>query len=118
MGFREQHPFEVRAAESIRIRDKFPGRVPVIVERGLRSKTVPTIDKHKFLVPGDLTLGQFTYVIRTRIHLSPESALFLFVNNSLPTTGSLMKELFWSQKDADGFLYVQYCGENTFGLTK
>ena len=113
--FRAKHTFEERQQEAWRISQKFPGRVPVIVERGSGSKTVPIIDKQKFLVPGDLTLGQFVFVIRKRMELPSESALFCFVGGSLPTTGSLMRELFGRFRDEDGFLYVSYCGENTFG---
>jgi len=41
----------------------------------------------RFLVPADLTVGQFVYVIRKRIKLSPEKAIFIFVKNVLPPTG-------------------------------
>jgi Autophagy protein Atg8 ubiquitin like len=39
-------------------------------------------------VPSDLTLGQFVYVIRKRINLSAEKAIFMFVDNVLPPTGT------------------------------
>jgi GABA(A) receptor-associated protein len=115
MEFKKKHTFETRAAEATRIREKFPGRVPVIIERAAKDKMLAPIDKNKFLVPADLTMGQFIFVIRKRISLSSESALFVFCNNSLPTTGSLMRELYGSHGDHDGFLYMTYCGENTFG---
>lgn len=116
MSFRSAHSFETRSAEARRIQEKFPGRVPVIVERAATTKSVPLIDKQKFLVPGDMTLGQFIYVIRTRMRLGSEQALFCFIRNSLPTASLLMKELYASYKEDDGFVYATYCGENTFGL--
>jgi GABA(A) receptor-associated protein len=115
--FKTAHPFEARAEESRRIRDKFPGRVPIIVERGQRSLSVPVIDKQKFLVPGDLSVAQFIFVIRRRLNLPAEQALFLFIGSMLPTTGMLVRELHASYADADGFLYATYCGENVFGAT-
>lgn len=45
---------------------------------------ISTIDKKKYLVPSDLTVGQFVYVIRKRIKLSPEKAIFIFVDDVLP----------------------------------
>ena len=42
----------------------------------------------RYLVPADLTVGQFVYVIRKRIKLSPEKAIFIFVDNVLPSTGN------------------------------
>lgn len=43
----------------------------------------------RYLVPADLTVGQFVYVIRKRIRVSPEQAIFMFVRNVLPPTGAL-----------------------------
>ena len=113
--FKTANTFEARLEESRRIRDKFPGRVPVIVERGQKSLSVPQIDKQKFLVPGDLTVSQFIFVIRKRLNLPAEQALFLFIGNTLPTTGMLIRELHSLYADADGLLYATYCGENVFG---
>jgi GABA(A) receptor-associated protein len=117
--FRQRFPYSERANESSRIRDKFPDRIPVIVERSKNtSAAIPHIDKEKFLVPGDLTVSQFIYIIRRRIELSSEMALFLYVGNTLPTTGTLLRELYSHHSEDDGFLYITYCGENTFGLTE
>jgi GABA(A) receptor-associated protein len=86
----------------------------VICEKAPKSD-IPDIDKKKYLVPNDLTVGQFVYVVRKRIKLEPEKAIFIFVNNSLPSTASLMSQIYDEHKDEDGFLYVTYSGENTFG---
>jgi GABA(A) receptor-associated protein len=115
-SFKQKFLFSKRLEESTKIRNKFPGRIPVIVERGARSN-VPEIDKHKYLVPSDLSIGQFIFIIRKRLTLSPETALFVYINNSLPTTSALMREVYVQHQDLDGFLYVQYTGENTFGYS-
>ncbi|KAB5569645.1 hypothetical protein DKX38_003438 [Salix brachista] len=165
---------ERRQAEAGRIRDKYPDRIPVIVERAEKSD-VPDIDKKKlaphlfiamnyftyeplqvgliaidfmipigreiifvtalkegdvrkdfleagllcvlvYLVPADLTVGQFVYVVRKRIKLSPEKAIFIFVKNILPPTAAMMSAIYEENKDEDGFLYMTYSGENTFGV--
>ena len=103
-----------RKSEAERIRAKYPDRVPVICEKADRSD-IPDIDKKKYLVPADLTVGQFHYVIRKRIKLAPEKALFLFCSNSIPPNAALMSTVYEEQKDEDGFLYIQYSGESTFG---
>lgn len=41
-------------------------------------------------MPSDLTLGQFVYVIRKRINLGAEKAIFMFVDNVLPPTGIIV----------------------------
>jgi len=116
MDYKKINSFETRCAEAKKVFEKYPGRVPIIVERSAQSKTIPIIDKNKFLVPTDLSISQFSYVIRKRLVVPPEQAIFLFIENTLPTSGTLIKELYASYKDADGFLYVKYCGENTFGF--
>lgn len=105
---------EKRKSEAERIRAKYPDRVPVICEKADRSD-IPDIDKKKYLVPADLTVGQFHYVIRKRIKLAPEKALFLFCSNSIPPNAALISTVYEEQKDEDGFLYIQYSGESTFG---
>lgn len=66
--FKQEFSLEARKGESERIRAKYSDRVPVIVEKGSHS-AVPEIDKKKFLVPVDLTMGQFMYVVRKRLKL-------------------------------------------------
>ncbi len=115
MSFKTKFSFADRQNESIRIRAKYPNRIPVICEKAKGKKDVPDIDKTKYLVPTDLTVSQFIYVIRKRIKMPPESALFLFVGSTIPIPSDLMYTLYESKKDADGFLYIEYASENTFG---
>tara|TARA_Y100000389_G_C17426878_1_gene500088 strand:+ start:1458 stop:1811 length:354 start_codon:yes stop_codon:yes gene_type:complete len=108
--------FEQRVNECNRLINKYPNRIPVIVTKSKDSK-IPDIDKNKFLVPSDQTIGQMVYVIRNRIKLSQEKALFIFVNNILPPTGEILAEVYKNHKDTDGFLYITYACENVFGTT-
>jgi len=114
LKFKDQHSLDKRIAESTRIRSKYPDRIPVIAEKSDKSD-IPDIDKKKYLVPADLTMGQFLYVIRKRIKLSPDAAIFLFVNNAMPPAAALMAQIYKESADQDGFLYVTYSGESTFG---
>ena len=52
--FQQNHSFEKRANEAQRILDKYPDRIPVIVEKDPRCKDIPDIDRKKYLVPDDL----------------------------------------------------------------
>jgi GABA(A) receptor-associated protein len=108
-------PFERRRAESINIMSKYPGRVPIIVQVGRGAKDIPPLDKNKFLAPMNMTMGQFIYTVRRRINLSAEKALFLFCGDTLPTTATQMGELYQYHADPDGFLYMTYTSESTFG---
>ena len=114
ISFKDDFSLQKRTDESDRIRKKYPDRIPVILEKSA-SSDIAVIDKKKYLVPHDLTVGQFIYVIRKRISLQPEQAIFLFINNTIPPISSLMSRLYKDHHDNDGFLYITYAGESTFG---
>lgn len=40
----------------------------------------------RYLVPRDMSIGQFIHVLSSRLHLQPGKALFVFVKNTLPPT--------------------------------
>ena len=48
--------------------------------------------------------------------VSPEKAIFIFVNNVIPPSSSLLSQVYQEHADEDGFLYVTYSSENTFGF--
>lgn len=116
-NFKSKHSFDNRCKESKNIITKYPSRIPVIVEKQETSDVVD-IDKNRFLVPCELTVGQFVYVIRKRMKMPPEKAIFVFVDNHIPMQSSLMSTIYDQSKDKDGFLYIKYAGENTFGSLK
>lgn len=96
------------------IKLKYPDRIPVIVNKS-KNSNAPDLDKHKYLVPIDLTLGQFIYVIRKRMEISPEQAIFVFCKDTLPPTSMIMEELYNGYKNSNEFLELTYNIENTFG---
>ncbi len=116
-GFKVRHSFEKRIEESSRILQKYPERVPVICEKGFGSQ-LPDIDRKKYLCPNDISIANFMYIIRKRIKLSPEKSIFLFCGDdatSLLPTACLMSQAYEQHKSTDGFLYITYNAESTFG---
>jgi GABA(A) receptor-associated protein len=115
-SFKKRYKIIDRKTESSRIRKKYPDRIPIIVEHSKKNfQNIPTLDKQKYLVPGDLTIGQFAYVIRKRIKLSPEKAMFMLINNKMINTSEYVTNVYDNNADEDGFLYVVVSGESTFG---
>ncbi|ERN03240.1 hypothetical protein AMTR_s00003p00185030 [Amborella trichopoda] len=86
----------------------------VIVEK-FSGTDLPEMDKKKYLVPRDMSVGQFMHILSCRLHLPSGKALFVFVKNTLPPTASLTGSIYSSSKDEDGFLYMCYSSEKTFG---
>lgn len=112
--FKSKHTFDERKNESSRVLSKYPDRVPIILQKTRKSK-LDIIDKEKYLVPVDLTCGQFIYVIRKRLKLPSEKAIFIFVDGSIPCTNNSLSLVYHNSRDLDGFLYIEYSEENVFG---
>ena len=114
-NFKYEVSFQDRLAESTRILAKYPDRKPIICEKASNQIDLPSIDKRKYLVPNDLTVGQFIYVIRKRMHLSSEETIFIFIDGKIFSNNTIISSIYDKYKDIDGFLYISYANENIFG---
>ncbi|VDO10527.1 unnamed protein product [Rodentolepis nana] len=135
MAGRRTDVIDERLNDATKIKRKYPDRIPVIVERHPGSQ-INDLDKHKFLVPNDITVAQFMWIIRKRLQLPAEKALFLFFDDFVPQSRQVhcianvlnlsidlldrrslwtMGQLYNERKSDDGFLYAHYSGENSFG---
>ena len=106
--------FKDRLKESTRIKLKHSDKIPVIIDK-YKTKDLKQINKHKYLLPNDLTIAQFLFVIRKKIQLSPDQTIFIFCNNILLISNKTIGEVYDLYKDDDKFLYLYYDIENTFG---
>jgi len=104
-----------RLKKSQVILEKYPDRVPLIIQPSKNDRDMFPIDKSKYITPRDLTMMHLQQIIRKRIKFPPEKALFMFINNRMFPITSIVGTIYDENKDADGFLYVTYCQENTFG---
>jgi len=112
--FQRKYSLEKRIKESASIMEKYNDRIPVIVETA--DENLPELDKKKFLVPADLNAGQFSFIIRKRLKLKAEEAMFLFVNdNTLVSSSLLMSQIYENHKHIDNYLYLSVVKEKTFG---
>jgi|UniRef100_A0A6C0CZ71 GABA(A) receptor-associated protein len=115
MEYKNKVPFEKRHEDALRIKEKFPERIPIIIDLHKSSSTLPPLDKRKYLVTRDLTVGQFIYILRKRMKLNPEKAIFLFVNNTIPPTSEMVSEIYREHMDLDNFLYFTLSSESVYG---
>jgi len=114
MDFKSNNKFETRLSESQKIMKKYPSRVPIIVERHKKS-TMNKIKKNKYLAPRDLNMNEFIYIIRRNINLDKSESIFVMVGNQISPSNVSLGVVYEDNKDKDGFLYVTYTSENTFG---
>jgi len=53
---------------------------------------------------------------RNRLQLQPTKSLYLIVNNrSLMSNNTLLCEVYEREQDDDGFLYIVYASQESFG---
>ncbi|XP_051505064.1 microtubule-associated proteins 1A/1B light chain 3C-like [Myxocyprinus asiaticus] len=117
MPFKQRKCLATRKDEVCTIRSKFPNKLPVIVERYVREKKLPLLDKTKFLVPYELTLGQFLSLLRSKIVLEASQALYLLISGkNMSCLSASMGEVYSQYRDPDGFLYITYASQDMFGL--
>jgi GABA(A) receptor-associated protein len=104
-----------RVKKSQIILEKYPDRVPLIILPSKNDRDSYPIDKTKYITPRDLTLLQLQQIIRKRVKFPAEKALFMFIKNKIYPVSAMVGTIYDTNKDPDGFLYVTYCQESTFG---
>lgn len=94
-----------------RIKMKYPDRVAVIVQcKDKNPKHL--LDKYKYIIPNDMCVAQFSYIIRQRLRLLPSEALFIFLENGiLPPSNQTIASI---PREED-FVHLFYAFEKTFG---
>ena len=90
---------------------KYPDRVPVIVD----DESDFHIDRRKYLIPRDMTLGNFVSYIRKRVKIKGSDAMFIIIGDILPPISSTFETLYTAHSSEDKLLHIVLKKENTFG---
>ncbi len=114
-NYRKNVPFDERKLKAALILKQHSDRIPVVVECSEQLQLVHPLKKNKFIVPFDLSLSQFMFVIRKHMKLDPTYAIFAFINNKMHPITAIMGNLYQDQRDEDGFMYLNIFQESTFG---
>lgn len=105
-----------RLAESQKLRQSFSGKVPVIIERQENTKNNYNLPNNKFLVPKWFTFHEFLYLLRQKLNLKKQEALYVTVGNgTFPTMNRSFNSIYEEFKNPDGFLYIIYSSEAIWG---
>ena len=114
--YKNRVPLEERINEGKKLKERYSDKTSIICERSPTETRLQSLDKNKYLVPNDLTFGQFKYVIRKRMKLDPSVAIFfLYHNNTIPLDTMLISQVYDERRDEDGHVYLLYSSENTYG---
>ena len=95
---------------------KHPDKAPIICEKSPLTE-LKGMERVKFLVPLGLRVGEFQHIIRKRLECDATQAIFLTSNGTMLTSNQTIQDVYTLHKAEDGFLYMEYLGENTFGFS-
>lgn len=112
--FENETSFENRCKLFSNLISKYPDRIPIIVTKAFNNDA-SDIKKKKYLVPKDYTLLRVSYEIRKQMTIQSDKTIILFINNTLLPSCALLSHIYDKYKNKDGFLYIIYATENTFG---
>ena len=116
--YRTNTPLEERKTTCKFIIDKYNGeRIPIIIQKDYREKNIEEASNIKYLSSYDMTFSQIMLVLRKKIkNIDSTIAIYLFTENgTIINSQEYVSTIYDKFKDEDGFLYLFYTGENTFG---
>ena len=109
-----QRPTAERKMLASTVREKYRDRIPVFVDRATSKD--PHSKKCKYIIEATTTFGALMAVIRKQVIVPAGAALFIYtLNHHMIPVSSLIITVYNDFKSDDGFLYVLYTMENTFG---
>lgn len=104
-----------RKEENRKIKEKWPEKVPLILERDSNSG-IEELGLTKFLCPKNYSVSRFLQNLRQKLHMNQEFVIFLMANGeTLLSNDVLMGEAYEKHGDEDGFLYLLYTSDQGMG---
>jgi hypothetical protein len=117
LKYNEILPFEDRIKKSKVLLEKYPDKIPVILEKSKKDKLLSNSVKNKLLVSQDMTITTILQLIKKNLKINEHMAIYIMVSDkNIMLSGSYsISEIYNNYKNNDGFLYLEYCSENVFG---
>jgi len=127
-NYRARTLYDIRRKETHRILQKYPDRVPIILEPATRiQRTRHPLPKGmsniKFLIPKEFPSTSIYFLLRKKLDIYPEDAIFVYLHDPhnqyreilLNASDKTMGDWYTEFADTDGLLYLSYADLETFG---
>jgi GABA(A) receptor-associated protein len=95
---------------SRQLREKYPNHLPVIVLTDILK-----IEKKKYLVSKQSTLGNFMYLLKSKININKNEGMIFIIEKKMPVLSDTIEEIYKLNSCSDEYLYITVLIENTFG---
>ena len=114
--FKINNTLEKRINQFDKLKKEYPTKIPIILEKA-HTCTLNQIIKSKYILSNDLTMAEFITIIKDKLELEPERALFFLAKGKYNISGNqLLGDIYERYKDKDdGFLYITYSEEVIYG---
>ena len=115
-SYKINNNLKTRKKQYSKLAAEHPDKVPIILERDINC-TINKPIKSKYILSKGITMSEFVKIIREKLELKPERAIFLLVNGKHSVTLSEeLGNIYNKYKDEnDGFLYMSYSEEIVYG---
>ena len=110
---KQAYSFSQRQQDAAKVLERYPTRVPVIIES--TDASIPRLQKRKYLVPRTLKVVDLLNIVRKQLVLKNSEAIFLLCNGSTLPSALSITDLYDQNHEPDGFVYIDYRMENAFG---
>jgi GABA(A) receptor-associated protein len=100
-----EKPFSRKKIEELL--SKYPERVPVVIS----STSFKMHGLNRFIVPFDMTIAQFMLILREKVELQKEEAIFIFIKE-IDSDNNCKSDILAPVSTSIGPLYNQYKDKN------
>ena len=131
-SYTESVPMEIRISEAEKLSKRYPNCIPIILEPPQKGSTMAnqlqfdgTNFQRKLLMPAEITFREFCARVRKHmldsntIQADPKrDAIYFYINRNFSTClmDETLQTIHQIHRHSDGFLYVNFAKEATFGM--
>lgn len=111
LNFTDEEQKKIRE-EVYMLKQKYAEHIPILI----RTHQKLEVEKSKYLIPTNFTIGQALAIIRKKIKINSSDAIFCMINNLMIPSSNLIGQVYSEYKDPSiDMLVMTITKESVFG---